>query len=161
MRVNRRQAGWLASLAMALGVGILELETWRRQAIPQQPLLPVSFAHEDHRDVQCIDCHHNFVDGSGGGTCYACHKHDETVAHEIEAMFHELCEGCHVEKRLAGEKSGPMRECSGCHFQPGSSQDGMHTTRPAGNMSTTNGTGINNGGDHGNRISQSRTLLLA
>jgi hypothetical protein len=120
--ITKRRAGWLACVALALGIGILELESWRRQEIPQQALLPVSFAHEDHRDVQCIDCHHNFVDGSGGGTCYACHKLDESIGHDIEVMFHEFCEGCHVEKRMEGEKSGPMRECSGCHVHPDGSE---------------------------------------
>ena len=118
MKGTSSQTLWLLGLAVALVIVLYRVEAWRRQAIPEQPLLPVSFGHEDHRDIQCIDCHHNFVDGTGGGTCYACHKLDEDVGHDIELIFHRFCEGCHVEKRLAGEKSGPLRECRGCHRGP-------------------------------------------
>ena len=36
--------------------------------------LPLTFAHADHRSVNCIDCHHNFADTTGQGLCLACHR---------------------------------------------------------------------------------------
>lgn len=78
-------------------------------------LLAVAFDHADHRETPCADCHHNFVDGSGGGTCYNCHKYHPEIAAEMETMFHDFCFGCHVSRRQEGEDSGPMRECRGCH----------------------------------------------
>ncbi len=80
-----------------------------------RPLLPVTFDHADHRETACADCHHNFVDDTGGGTCYNCHKYEPEIAAHIEDMFHEFCFTCHVQMRVEGEESGPMRECGGCH----------------------------------------------
>jgi hypothetical protein len=83
--------------------------------VPDRPLLAVSFDHADHRETACADCHHNFVDDTGGGTCYDCHKYEPEIAAHIEDMFHEFCFSCHVQTRVEGEDSGPMRECGGCH----------------------------------------------
>lgn len=90
-------------------------ESYRAHTAPDQPLLPVIFEHGDHSETPCADCHHNFIDDSGGGTCYNCHKFDPDIAEEVETMFHDFCFGCHVSTRAEGEESGPMRECGGCH----------------------------------------------
>lgn len=37
------------------------------------PILPMSFAHADHPTENCIDCHHNYNDNTGGGPCMNCH----------------------------------------------------------------------------------------
>ena len=62
----------------------------------EPPLLPVSFAHRDHNNFNCVACHHNFADDTGIGLCFDCHKTEPTVAHLIEDQFHDLCRGCHV-----------------------------------------------------------------
>ena len=37
------------------------------------PILPMTFAHADHPTENCIDCHHNYNDDTGGGPCMNCH----------------------------------------------------------------------------------------
>ena len=83
--------------------------------IATAPILPVKFDHADHGSVNCLECHHNYVDDSGEGYCYLCHKTDITIAADIEEMFHDLCRDCHVTKSSEGEKSGPVRRCVDCH----------------------------------------------
>lgn len=82
-----------------------------------EPILPMSFAHEDHVDQNCLVCHHNYVDDTGGDACMSCHVTNEELWPVLEAQFHDLCRGCHVEQQLAGEESGPTRACIDCHVE--------------------------------------------
>lgn len=104
----------VAGLLMAVGL-VYIAESVREQASVQRPLLPVSFEHADHRETACADCHHNFIDDTGGGTCYNCHKYEPDIAADIEKMFHDFCFDCHVHTWQEGEESGPMRVCGDCH----------------------------------------------
>lgn len=104
-----------AAAGLALALGLAGLWALRGERIEAAPLLPMSFAHEDHREVNCLECHHEFVDDTGLGFCIDCHKREPAIAREIEAMFHGLCRDCHVERQRAGEESGPTRRCLGCH----------------------------------------------
>ena len=116
--MNRRAIWPFALGGVCLATLLLLLaEAYRRQHAADQPMLPVVFDHADHSTSQCIECHHNFVDDTGGGTCYVCHKHSPEIAAQMEKMFHDFCFGCHVSTRMEGEESGPMRECQGCHAQ--------------------------------------------
>jgi predicted CXXCH cytochrome family protein len=102
----------------ALLVALVALTAWSgRPAVrADRETLPMTFAHADHRATGCATCHHNFVDAVGfGGECIDCHQTDATVAHLVEAQFHDLCRGCHVERRAAGETAGPVRQCRACH----------------------------------------------
>jgi hypothetical protein len=89
---------------------------YRRSAQEMRHLLPVVFEHRDHTATECFECHHNFIDGTGSGTCYSCHKYDMTIAYQMEDMFHTLCRDCHTEERKMGEEAGPVRSCDGCHL---------------------------------------------
>jgi len=82
----------------------------------ETPILPMSFAHADHENETCVTCHHNFADDTGHGFCMNCHVTQPDLAPLLEAQFHDLCRGCHLEKRLDSEDSGPLRACSGCHI---------------------------------------------
>ena len=108
---------YVAVLVVALALPGLAyiIYTWRLEAIVQHPQLPVAFEHGDHRTVPCADCHHNFLDETGGGACYNCHKLTPEIAANMEATFHDFCRGCHVRTRGEGEDSGPLREFSLCH----------------------------------------------
>jgi len=78
--------------------------------------LPLTFAHADHGGENCLDCHHNFADDTGRGpACIDCHKNDPNIAAVIELQFHDLCRGCHMARRAAGEPAGPTRACIACH----------------------------------------------
>ena len=83
---------------------------------PAGTMLAVYFAHADHTHETCISCHHNYVDDTGTGMCFDCHKTDQEVAPLIEEQFHDLCRTCHEQKQSEGEVHGPTRECSACHI---------------------------------------------
>ena len=102
----------IAAVVLILAYGGVTL---RQTAIAERPQLPVAFEHIDHNTEPCANCHHNFVDDTGGGACYNCHKLKPELALEMERMFHDFCRGCHVQKRAQGEDSGPLRQCSLCH----------------------------------------------
>ena len=76
------------------------------------------FPHEKHRTVNCIACHHNFVDNTGAGSCFDCHR---SARHDLpqasEATFHKFCRDCHRDLATEHSKHGPVRECSGCHVE--------------------------------------------
>ena len=110
----KRLLPWLLACALLGGVGYA-LRSWHLEAVIQRPLLAVSFDHLDHRAEPCADCHHNFTDDTGGGPCYHCHKVTPAIAADIEGTFHDFCRDCHVEARLQGGESGPLRSCAGCH----------------------------------------------
>ena len=111
--MSRRSLGVIAILAVA-GAALAAVP-WRKATIETRPLLPLSFAHADHRDVNCITCHHNFVDDTGSGLCVDCHKTNVDVRARIEPMFHTLCRDCHVKTQSDGEDAGPVRRCVDCH----------------------------------------------
>jgi predicted CXXCH cytochrome family protein len=74
------------------------------------------FPHENHRTVNCIACHHNFVDKTGFGGCYDCHRSARAdLPQALEATFHEFCRDCHSKLAREESKHGPVRKCSGCH----------------------------------------------
>ena len=91
------------------------LSALRNAQIDAAPMLPVNFAHLDHQQVNCIECHHNFVDTTGDGLCFDCHKRDPDIAAEMETMFHDLCRDCHVERQHDDLDGGPPRACFACH----------------------------------------------
>jgi Zn finger protein HypA/HybF involved in hydrogenase expression len=97
---------------------IKALAAYRQETIISRPLIHVNFEHADHKATQCVMCHHDYLDNSGSGTCYSCHKLDLEIAHDIEDMFHTLCRDCHIETRMKGETAGPVRQCKSCHLQP-------------------------------------------
>ncbi|MBM5811220.1 MAG: cytochrome c3 family protein [Gammaproteobacteria bacterium] len=84
-----------------------------------EPILPMIFDHNDHGDVNCIECHHDFADDSGSGMCMGCHVSDPDLWPRLEQQFHGLCLGCHAEREAAGRSAGPPRACDGCHHGGG------------------------------------------
>ena len=103
-------AGLIAA-AVFLRLGYHTQQELRRD----RPLLPLTFAHADHVSVNCVLCHHNFIDRTGAGLCLDCHKTDPAVNALIETQFHDLCRDCHVEKQAQGKAAGPTRACDACH----------------------------------------------
>lgn len=84
-----------------------------------EPSIPMTFAHESHKQQQCIDCHHNYVDNTGRSLlCMVCHLSKKEITYKLEDQFHELCMGCHRRKQLEGQKDhGPIRQCKACHTE--------------------------------------------
>lgn len=106
----------LAAGALAnLGGGALIVQL-HESAAAERALLPLEFDHTLHVATSCATCHHDYVDDTpSGGACLSCHKKTREIASRIEPMFHGLCQDCHVETAHAGEATGPVRLCSGCH----------------------------------------------
>src|SRR5262245_64429687 len=102
-------------VAVALVAAVVVGWAYRPATIVSRPLLPMSFAHADHHEVNCVVCHHDFADHSGNGLCIDCHKTNVNIRAEIEPMFHALCRDCHVKKQADGEEAGPVRQCKNCH----------------------------------------------
>ena len=82
---------------------------------PNGNMLAVKFAHKDHTKQDCVACHHNYVDNTGSGMCFDCHKTDPEVAPLIEEQFHNLCRGCHQDNQHQENEYGPIRSCFACH----------------------------------------------
>lgn len=108
----------LVGIAMVVFVppGVPQLA--QRQALYENapPMLPMTFRHNNHFDVACATCHHEFVDGTTGLPCIACHATEAKVAPMLEDQFHTLCRTCHVRERSSGKPSGPTRSCLDCHL---------------------------------------------
>jgi Class III cytochrome C family len=81
-----------------------------RRAVP----LTVDFPHERHREIDCVRCHHNFIDRTGDGACYLCHRSPK-VKVGIEARFHDFCLGCHRHPPPGLTHHGPVTGCDTCH----------------------------------------------
>jgi uncharacterized membrane protein len=77
--------------------------------------LPMTFAHSDHAEQQCVKCHHNYIDDTGQGLCMICHQTDPKISYQMRDQFHGLCSGCHNNDSERGEASGPLRSCIACH----------------------------------------------
>jgi len=110
----RRLLIWTVGLSLLAGSGYL-LSLGQARLRAQRPMLPLTFAHLDHRQVNCVACHHNFTDDTGQGLCFDCHKTDPGINAHIETQFHDLCRDCHVDQQRLGEDGGPVRQCSDCH----------------------------------------------
>lgn len=82
----------------------------------REPILPMNFAHLDHLGENCIVCHHNYVDDTGGGPCMNCHMLNDEVWPLLAEQYHDLCRTCHAEKAAQGIDGGPPRQCIACHM---------------------------------------------
>lgn len=81
------------------------------------PILPMTFAHRDHTDTQCVECHHNYVDDTGDDQCMSCHVTNTDIWPLFEQQFHTLCMDCHIDLARNDKPGGPLRQCQGCHVQ--------------------------------------------
>ena len=80
----------------------------------------VNFPHDSHTSINCVACHHNFVDHTGVTGCVDCHRSQRAdLPRSSEATFHSFCRDCHTQMALEGNRHGPTRACSGCHKAPG------------------------------------------
>jgi predicted CXXCH cytochrome family protein len=103
----------VALLALLRGGTALALrEPFLRRSEP----LVLGFPHEKHRAVNCITCHHNFVDRSGEDSCISCHRSGRAAIRVgAEARFHDFCLGCHRDPPAYLTGHGPVTGCDTCH----------------------------------------------
>jgi hypothetical protein len=94
--------------------------TWLDRApLRRSDRLPLDFPHDKHLTVRCVECHHNYLDGTGMELCVLCHRNParKDLLLGIEPRFHRFCRDCHLEKMAAGKAHGPVRSCRACHFE--------------------------------------------
>lgn len=109
----------LACLSLAAQKGDRRAKLTLESLTPRSQPLMVDFPHERHGTVNCITCHHNFVDRSGVDSCIPCHRSERTdLDMGAEARFHTFCMDCHRDEALPANgsgKHGPVSKCSECH----------------------------------------------
>ena len=100
---------------MRAGTALALREPFLRRSEP----LVLGFPHDKHRQVNCIQCHHNFADRTGADSCISCHRSNRTVIRVgAEARFHDFCLGCHRDPPPHLTGHGPVTGCSTCHAPP-------------------------------------------
>jgi len=109
-----------ASHIAAVGITALLPTSTSKQLLlepaAQPDIIAVNFPHDNHISVNCVVCHHNYVDHTGTTACIECHRSTRTdLPHSSESTFHTFCRACHTQLALDHEKHGPTRSCSGCH----------------------------------------------
>jgi hypothetical protein len=109
-------ASLLGLLALGRGGTALAL---REPVVRRTESLVLNFPHDKHRAVDCIQCHHNFTDTTGSGSCISCHRSDRPdLRVGAEARFHDFCLGCHREPPANLSGHGPVTGCQACHTAP-------------------------------------------
>lgn len=115
MKVAIAVALLLGALIVALGPPFAKRPERGRHWFAPENILPMTFAHEDHKGEACVVCHHNFTDGTGMSNCMSCHVSSAGTWPLLEAQFHTLCRSCHEERDAQGKPHGPTRQCIDCH----------------------------------------------
>jgi hypothetical protein len=128
---------WLLVLVALIAVALAVLAAVQDDHRAHAPVLPLTFDHADHRDVNCIECHHDYAEDKPLMLCLACHKQDSQVAHLVEQQFHDFCRGCHVEDARTGEPHGPTRHCGACHPVTDAARAPMYGRKPGAEASNT------------------------
>jgi Ferric reductase like transmembrane component/Class III cytochrome C family len=97
--------------------------TLREPALHRTAALPLDFQHDRHTDVNCLFCHHNYVDKTGFDTCIPCHRGQRPDLMEgDQSRFHSFCFGCHRHPDAKFAHHGPASGCVACHQAPGTSE---------------------------------------
>jgi len=91
----------------------------REPLVLRSERLAVDFPHDKHRAVSCTQCHHDFIDRSGEGSCVSCHRSGRAdIRAGAEARFHDFCLGCHRDPPAYLTSHGPVTGCDTCHAPP-------------------------------------------
>ncbi|MBK6581315.1 MAG: hypothetical protein IPG20_00120 [Gammaproteobacteria bacterium] len=116
-------------LAALLFIMLIVAALWRGTPLPvshpqkarywdaPQALLPMSFAHDDHRGENCTVCHHNSADDTGADTCMRCHVNDSELRPCSSSSSIDCAWAVMSSVSWPAKKHGPARHCSDCHLQ--------------------------------------------
>jgi DMSO/TMAO reductase YedYZ heme-binding membrane subunit len=101
-----------------LSVGRVTLEL-QQPVLARAKSLPLDFPHIKHTAVNCLICHHNYADRTGGDLCIGCHRSNRSdLEVGAEARFHGFCLGCHRHPDAGFIRHGPVSGCAVCHQVP-------------------------------------------
>jgi predicted CXXCH cytochrome family protein len=91
----------------------------RQPVIARAKAMPLDFPHGKHVAVNCLICHHNYADATGGDYCIGCHRSSRSdLKLGVEARFHAFCFECHRHPTANLERHGPVSGCAVCHKVP-------------------------------------------
>ena len=91
----------------------------REPFLSRSERLAINLPHDKHRAVNCVQCHHDYVDRSGQESCVSCHRSGRAALRVgAEARFHDFCLGCHRDPPAYLPGAGPVTGCSTCHPPP-------------------------------------------
>ncbi|MFZ2089923.1 MAG: cytochrome c3 family protein [Desulfobaccales bacterium] len=128
----RPTRSWVIALTLAWGLGAWAAtgpteapdESWLKIQKPRPEKPQVRFSHKRHPKarIACEQCHHDYQkgrnvwrEGQPVEKCQDCHKLlAKRGLIDIQEAFHRQCKGCHLAKRKARQKAGPI-QCEGCH----------------------------------------------
>ena len=123
-----RHSSWVAGVVTVAAVAIAGLAAGgvramlREAALNRTAPLPLDFPHDRHTGVNCLLCHHNYVDKSGFDSCITCHRaHRPDLKEGVESRFHSFCFDCHRHPDAKFARHGPASGCVACHQAPGTS----------------------------------------
>lgn len=106
----------LAVLLLAGLAGGVVRAALREPLLGRTATLPLDFPHEKHGLVNCLECHHNYADGTGLDWCVHCHRSARFDLKEgAEARFHGFCFQCHRHPQAGLQGHGPVSGCATCH----------------------------------------------
>jgi hypothetical protein len=132
-----RHSKWVVCVVAIAAVTIAGLApggvraTLREPALDRAAPLSLDFPHDKHTSVNCLLCHHNYVDKRGFDTCITCHRgHRPDLKEGVQSRFHSFCFDCHRHPDANSARHGPASGCVVCHQAPGTSAR-AHTTRPS------------------------------
>jgi hypothetical protein len=114
-RVTARRASHLVAVVL---IAVLPAATSKQhllEPVMRPSTIQVNFPHDSHMSVNCVTCHHNYVDHTGTTACIECHRNSPGRGESAESTFHTFCRDCHTQLALDGTKHGPTRSCSACH----------------------------------------------
>lgn len=101
--------------------------------------LALAFPHDKHRQVNCIQCHHNFADRSGADSCISCHRSGgSAIRVGAEARFHDFCLACHRDPPAYLTGHGPVTGCSSCHAPLRGAANGFEADRDVSPAAASN-----------------------
>jgi predicted CXXCH cytochrome family protein len=123
-----RHSKWVVAVVAIAAVAIAGLAPGGVRATLREPVLdrtaplPLDFPHDKHTGVNCLLCHHNYVDKRGFDTCITCHRaHRPDLKEGVQSRFHSFCFDCHRHPDAKFARHGPVSGCVICHQAPGTS----------------------------------------
>lgn len=110
--------GVIAAATLLLGALVVPRAgvALREPILARAQTLPLNFIHQKHTVVNCLVCHHNYVDGRGLDACVHCHRSGRAdLKVGVEARFHDFCFNCHRNPPRQFVRHGPVSGCVSCH----------------------------------------------
>jgi hypothetical protein len=144
-RVTARRASHVVAMALIALLPATTVKQFLLEPVARPAAITLNFPHDLHSSVNCVMCHHNYVDHTGTTACIECHRTQTrsegqppqsvfkqatpfggvrepglraasaAPIRSAEATFHTFCRDCHTQLALDSHAHGPTRSCAACH----------------------------------------------